>query len=128
VATEAPAAHPGGGVGEDTDAARSDALDEGQRRQRERDDIERKAAALQREAEQSAAVRQQYVRGMERAPQRESGQRGSRVVLAQVRDVRQRGRRKGEQERDGRLSIQRRLVSPPRDHCTTMISGEEGET
>ena len=43
---------------------------------------------------------------MKRSPERESGQGSRGIVLAQVRDVRQRGRRERQQQREGSLSTQ----------------------
>jgi len=73
VATEAAAAQTCGGVGEDPDPARGDALDERERCERKCGDVEREAAALEREPEQPAAVRQERFDRVKRSPKRKSG-------------------------------------------------------
>ena len=56
---KAPSPHPGGHEGEDSDPACGNALDKGERRERERGDVERKAATLERKADQPAAIGQE---------------------------------------------------------------------
>ena len=63
----------GGDVGEHPDPARPDALDERERRQRERHDVEREAGALEPEADQPAPVAEQRLRRMKRSSKRKSG-------------------------------------------------------
>ena len=79
-------------------------------------DVEREAAALEREAEEPAAIAEQRPRRVQRPPQRQCRQSGGRVVLAQIRDVRQRRRREREQERECGLNAHRpaRLMAPAR--------------
>ena len=110
---ELPVAHPGRDEGEDPDPARGHALDERERRQRQRGDVERKAGALEREAEQPAAVGEQHVHRVQRPPKRKRGQRGRGVVLAEVGDVRQRRGRQREDERDSGLGAHGSRIACP---------------
>ena len=96
-------AHPGRDEGEDPDPARGHALDERERRQRQRDDVEREAGAFEREAEEPTAIGEQRLHRVQRPPKRKRGQRGRGVVLEEVRDVGQRRGRQGEDERDSGL-------------------------
>ena len=84
VPTEAAPAQTCGGVGEDADPARRDTLNERERCERKRTDVERKAAAFEREAEQPAAICQERFDRVKRAPKRKSGQSGGGIVLTQV--------------------------------------------
>jgi len=120
VATEPAAAQTSGSVGEDPDPARRDALNEGERCERKRCDVEREAAAFEREADQPAAIRQERSDRVKRSPQRESGQSGGGIVLTQIRNVREPGGREREDERDGGLNAHRRarlFGSRSRDGC-----------
>ena len=58
---EPPPAEPGRCKSEDADAARGDALDERERRERQGDNIEREAGALERKPHEPAAVGEQRV-------------------------------------------------------------------
>jgi len=106
VAAETTPSHPSRDEGEDADPSRGDALNEGQRRERKRGDVEREAAGLEREAGHPTAIGQERLHGVKRPPKRKSGQSGCGIVLAQVRDVRQRGGRERQQECDGCLRTQ----------------------
>ena len=93
---------------EDADPARGDALDECERSERERGDVEGEAGALEGKAEEPAAISQQRRRRVKRSPQRQRRQRGGGIVLAQVRDVDQCRRHERQQERKGSLAGHRR--------------------
>ena len=103
---EATVAETGRQVGEHADAARADRLHERERSQRERGRVEQKAARLQREPEEPAAVVEQQPQRVQRAAHREDWQRGGGVVLAEIRDVGQRCRRQREDEGDDGLEAQ----------------------
>ena len=87
-------------VRQNADAAGIDALHEGERRQRQRRRVEQEAGAFHREAEQPAAVAEQELDRMHRAAHRQHGKGSRRVMLAEIREVRQRRRQKCEHDCD----------------------------
>ena len=103
VAGQGPAAHAGGHEREDADAARREALHERERGERQRDDVEAEARALEREAAQPIAIGEQDLQRAGRHAEREAGQGRDRVVLAQIGEVRQRRGRERKRNRDGGL-------------------------
>jgi hypothetical protein len=108
VAPESHAADPSGDESEDPDPACGHALHERERRECEGGDVEREAGALEREAEEPAAIPQQQCCGVERSSKRERRQGGSRIVLAQVRDVDQCRGRERQQKREWGQGLQLR--------------------
>jgi hypothetical protein len=112
VTAEAATAQACGDKSEDADSACGDALDERERSKRKRCDVQREADALECEAEQPAAIPQQRCSRVQRSSQREGRQRGRGIVLSEVRDVDQGGRRQRQPERNGGLRVQRASTSP----------------
>ena len=86
--------YPDGGTG-------GDALHDRERGQRQGRHIERKAPRLHPEAKQPASISEQQVQRLQRTTQRKSRESCGGIVLTQVREIRKRGRDRGEYQPNG---------------------------